>query len=288
MRHLQRALIQHRPLRQSLIASLTAGVALTLTIGIAPAASAGVGDYCVNKFCSRISNSSTAQVTIANQWCGDDFTKDTNDPPCGKDALTGSLAPGETSYQNDNNSDWDALYVAPGTAMSYDIYEWHFDPLPWKSGYRLVGGGFQDLRNSPTGRWVRIEGLQLFDVRQVTQTDPGPDPEPPITQPSACQPPSSWPSAKSHVNFFADAPARSGPYNGCDQVGSSYSRTNPQYVYCRSLGDDVSDSDGNHNHWWLWTDLDTGGRGWISAYYIQGQGNDEANDMNTGQPIPNC
>jgi hypothetical protein len=59
-------------------------------------------------------------------------------------------------------------------------------------------------------------------------------------------------------------------------------------VWCRRWGGEVSDSQGNFNHWWLWTDLDVGSRGWISAYYIQGQGNDQANDMYTGKPIPNC
>jgi hypothetical protein len=41
-----------------------------------------------------------------------------------------------------------------------------------------------------------------------------------------------------------------------------------------------------------WTDLDQGGdvngRGWISAYNIKDQGDNEANDIYTGQPIPNC
>jgi murein DD-endopeptidase MepM/ murein hydrolase activator NlpD len=113
-------------------------------------------------------------------------------------------------------------------------------------------------------------------------------PSPPISQPPLCSSPSSWPSTKSYVNIWTTAIGRLGISNDCPQVGKSYTSSNPQYVWCRKWGDEVRDGNGNYNHWWLWTDLDTGGRGWISAYYIKGQGNDQADDINTGRPIPSC
>ena len=42
-----------------------------------------------------------------------------------------------------------------------------------------------------------------------------------------------------------------------------------------------------YNHWWLYTDMDTGGRDFVSAYYLSGQGNDVAKDVN-GQDIHTC
>ncbi|MFI5987360.1 hypothetical protein ACIBEA_41635 [Streptomyces sp. NPDC051555] len=63
------------------------------------------------------------------------------------------------------------------------------------------------------------------------------------------------------------------------------------YVLCKKWGDEVSDSSGNYNHWWLKTDLDTNlwgsGPAYISAYYLSNWGNDEAKD-NSGHVIPNC
>jgi hypothetical protein len=115
---------------------------------------------------------------------------------------------------------------------------------------------------------------------------------PPVVQPPnqglACAAPASWPTTRSYVNIFSTATGRAGPSNDCAAVGSSYTASNPQYVFCRRWGGEVRDSGGAYNHWWLWTDLDTGGQGWISAYYIQGQGNDQADDINTGAAIPTC
>lgn len=106
-----------------------------------------------------------------------------------------------------------------------------------------------------------------------------------------CAAPPSWPSAKSYINLFATADGHSGPTDDCPKVGASLTTTNPQYVWCRRFGGLISGSKG-FNHYWLWTDLDQGGdangRGWISAYYIEGQGDDQANDINTGKPIPDC
>jgi hypothetical protein len=104
-----------------------------------------------------------------------------------------------------------------------------------------------------------------------------------------CTAQSSWPSKKSWINLWANAAGRSGTDSRCSQIGQSTTASNPQYVWCRKQGGTVQNSSGTaFNHWWLWTDLDTGGRGWISAYYIAGQGNNQADDMNTHRPIPNC
>lgn len=92
----------------------------------------------------------------------------------------------------------------------------------------------------------------------------------------------------SHINLFQNADGHSGPDNSCPNVGNSGTSSNPQTVSCRRQGGEVSDAAGHVNHWWLWTELDTGGDGWISAYYIKDQGNEQANDSQTGQQIPDC
>jgi len=58
-------------------------------------------------------------------------------------------------------------------------------------------------------------------------------------------------------------------------------------VTCQNYLSGTSDSSGNYNHYWLWTDLDTGGQGWVSAYYLSLWGNDQAKD-NSGNVIPDC
>ncbi|MEU9135290.1 CHAP domain-containing protein [Streptomyces sp. NPDC048404] len=82
---------------------------------------------------------------------------------------------------------------------------------------------------------------------------------------------------RSWVTTFASAPGR-------DHGGTLYAGRN--YVLCRVWGAQVG-SGGAFNHWWLYTDLDTGGRDYVSAYYLSGQGNDIANDEN-GAPIRDC
>jgi uncharacterized membrane protein len=73
---------------------------------------------------------------------------------------------------------------------------------------------------------------------------------------------------------------------GSRQVGVLYANKN--YLFCKAWGGMVTDSSGNYNHWWLWTDLDNhGGQGWVSAYYLKNWGNDEAKD-DSGHVIPNC
>lgn len=110
--------------------------------------------------------------------------------------------------------------------------------------------------------------------------------------PPTCVAPVSWPSTRSWVNLRAVAQAHAGTDSACAILGSSSPTTNPQYIWCRRLGGEVRDGSGRFNHWWLWTDLDVGGdaggRGWISAYFILDQGNDQADDIDTGLPIPTC
>jgi hypothetical protein len=108
--------------------------------------------------------------------------------------------------------------------------------------------------------------------------------------PMLCVPPASTPPASFRINLFRTADGHSGPDSSCAKVGSSVTSTNPQSISCRRWGGEVRDSAGNYNHWWLWTQLDqpAGQHGWISAYYIQNEGNDEAYDINTHQNIAAC
>ncbi|MFJ4783811.1 CHAP domain-containing protein [Streptomyces sp. NPDC088794] len=71
---------------------------------------------------------------------------------------------------------------------------------------------------------------------------------------------------------------------GRDHGGKLYAGRN--YVFCREWGTQVG-SGSAYNHWWLYTDMDTGGRDFVSAYYLSGQGNDVAKDVN-GQDIHTC
>jgi len=103
-----------------------------------------------------------------------------------------------------------------------------------------------------------------------------------------CVAPNNPPSTTWRIVLFHDADGHSGPDNSCPNVGKSMTSTNPQDVWCRRWGGEVRDAAGNFNHWWLWTELDTGGDGWIAAYYIQGEGNDQANDSQSGQAIADC
>jgi transcriptional regulator with XRE-family HTH domain len=113
-------------------------------------------------------------------------------------------------------------------------------------------------------------------------------------QHAACSPPSNPPSSRSYFQIAGTAPGRSGPYSSCPEVGVLYVDSNgdgaPQWAYCRQWGSEVTDGRGHKNHWWLWTLLDNphGRRGWVSAYYIESEGNDQADDVNTKTPIPNC
>lgn len=116
---------------------------------------------------------------------------------------------------------------------------------------------------------------------------------PKVTSTNACggggEPTKYW------VDTFADATG----YDAVDCVGDSRPQCAPQgkllkgtnYVLCKKAGDEVRVGD-SYNHWWLLTDLDEvapGGKGraFVSAYYLQRWGNDEAKD-NDGLVIRNC
>ncbi|MEU7853180.1 S8 family serine peptidase [Nonomuraea sp. NPDC049141] len=92
------------------------------------------------------------------------------------------------------------------------------------------------------------------------------------------------------VDTFANATGYSGPLSGSTAQGTLWKATN--YVFCKTWGKEVRDSSGDHNHWWLLTDLDSvnsgaSGRAYVSAYYLSRWGNDEARD-NSGAVIPDC
>lgn len=85
------------------------------------------------------------------------------------------------------------------------------------------------------------------------------------------------------VDTFADAPGHDAP--GGAVTGTLNAGTN--YVFCRVWGPEVRVG-AAFNHWWLYTDLDTGPAGqWVSAYHLSRWGNDEARD-NAGAQIPDC
>lgn len=101
--------------------------------------------------------------------------------------------------------------------------------------------------------------------------------------------------ARYWVDTFADATG----YAAVDCVGDSRPACAPQgklykgtnYVLCKLRGDKVEVGT-SYNHYWLLTDLDEvvpGGkaRAFVSAYYLQRWGNDEAKD-NDGVVIRNC
>lgn len=101
------------------------------------------------------------------------------------------------------------------------------------------------------------------------------------TAPPPPPPPSG--AARYYVNTFAAAPGLRTP--GGVRTGTLNKGTN--YVYCKVSGPGVRVG-GDFNHWWLKTDLDVGpANQWVFAYYLAGQGNDEAKDRNGGA-IPVC
>ena len=79
--------------------------------------------------------------------------------------------------------------------------------------------------------------------------------------------------------------------SSCTTPAPTPPRKGTDYVLCRKWGDEVRVG-AAYNHWWLLTDLDEvtpGGRGraYVSAYYLDRWGNDEAKD-NDGLDIPAC
>ncbi|WP_405824690.1 M23 family metallopeptidase [Streptomyces sp. NBC_01390] len=135
----------------------------------------------------------------------------------------------------------------------------------------------------------------VYPVIQNTEYRLSPSgPFPDVTSTNACggNPPTPnrfW------VDTFADAPG----YAAVDCVGDTSPRCAVQgkllngtnYVLCKKKGAEVRVGN-SYNHWWLLTDLDEvapggSGRAYVSAYYLQRWGNNEAKD-NDGRDIDLC
>lgn len=195
-------------------------------------------------------------------------------PPCG--ALTNQTQTNiGVKWTDDDGQTWQYAVVHPGETVGgffhdrIDVDFWYIPAgctdIGKVSGTPSILGGEQ---------WAKITSDDTVVIS---------------SRRCGCTTPSNWPSTKSWINLWTTAPAYCGTDTTSTAIGSNSAATNPQYIWCRKWGAPVSDSTGRYfNHWWLWTDLDTGGRGWLSAYYIAGQGNDQADDMNTHTPIPNC
>ncbi len=136
--------------------------------------------------------------------------------------------------------------------------------------------------NPPTSKPTSTSTPTPTPTPRPPTPTPTPTPPPPTCCPGTA-PPGSY--SKWWVDTFASAPGYYGAGSNWHRVGTLYAATN--YVFCKAWGSEVSDSSGNYNHWWLWTDLDTGGQGWVSAYYLTRWGNDVAKD-NSGRVIPTC
>ncbi|MEE1764025.1 MULTISPECIES: M23 family metallopeptidase [unclassified Streptomyces] len=135
----------------------------------------------------------------------------------------------------------------------------------------------------------------VHPVIQGTEYRLSPDSNfPQVTSTNACGGGGGDP-ARYWVDTFADATG----YAAVDCVGDSRPECAPQgklykgtnYVLCKKWGDKVQVGT-SYNHYWLLTDLDEvapGGKGraYVSAYYLQRWGNDEAKD-NDGRVIRDC
>lgn len=135
----------------------------------------------------------------------------------------------------------------------------------------------------------------VYPVIQGTEYRLSPaGPFPRVTSTNACDGGGVEP-ARYWVDTFADATG----YAYVDCVGDGSPRCAPQgrlfagtnYVLCKKWGEEVRVG-GSYNHWWLLTDLDEvapggTGRAYVSAYYLQRWGNDEARD-NDGRDIKLC
>ncbi|MFJ5550112.1 protein kinase [Streptomyces sp. NPDC093225] len=96
---------------------------------------------------------------------------------------------------------------------------------------------------------------------------PSPEPEP----------------ATVRVVTFKDGPIRSSPSRNSAQLGTL--RAGHHEVFCRAQGATVTEN-GVYNSWWLWTAVgDTDRKGWVSAYYLNGDDRAEAAD---GSNVPDC
>ncbi|MDX3132150.1 M23 family metallopeptidase [Streptomyces europaeiscabiei] len=185
----------------------------------------------------------------------------------------------------------------------------HMDRIDVRLGQRVESGATLGRLGLKGTNSAHLHYEQLYDtngdnngendemVHPVIQgteyrLSPG-DNFPKVTSTNACggggEPTKYW------VDTFADATG----YAAVDCVGDSRPQCAPQgklykgtnYVLCKKWGDKVEVGN-SFNHYWLLTDLDEvapGGKGraYVSAYYLQRWGNDEAKD-NDGRVIRDC
>ncbi|WP_157683599.1 hypothetical protein [Microlunatus soli] len=123
-------------------------------------------------------------------------------------------------------------------------------------------------RSAYPERYDQAEGTARELIARAAEIDDGTTP-----------PPSHY-----FVNTFADAPVFDSP-TSTTRTGTLNEGSN--YVYCKVWGR-VTGDNSTFNHWWLKTDPDVGPAGqYVSAYYLSGWGNDEANDV-SGTEIRDC
>ncbi|WP_279346814.1 C39 family peptidase [Streptomyces sp. AP-93] len=172
--------------------------------------------------------------------------------------------------------------LAPGDALvAWDTHVRLFDHWIDAAHTRYVA---YDFGSTPVRHqeysWNGAYDFQnLLAYRYNNITDDGTVPP---TSPAAVapQPVKFW------VDTFQTGPGRAGPSRDTAQTGVLNAGTN--YVWCKKQGSTVTDATGATNHYWLFTDLDSGAaQGWVSAYYLSRWGDNEARD-NNGTQIPDC
>ncbi|WEH13563.1 M23 family metallopeptidase [Streptomyces sp. VNUA24] len=134
----------------------------------------------------------------------------------------------------------------------------------------------------------------VHPVIQGTEYRLSPDgPFPRVTSTNACgggsEPSKQWVDTFADATGYAAVDCVGDSRPGCAPQGKLYKGTN--YVLCKKKGARFQVGSA-YNHWWLLTDLDEvapGGKGraYVSAYYLQRWGNDEAKD-NDGRVIRDC
>jgi hypothetical protein len=111
---------------------------------------------------------------------------------------------------------------------------------------------------------------------------PPTNPPPPQPPPPPPPPPSGGDRAKYYFKTWKTAPAFRSPSCSYDDpkctVGELFAGRN--YFFCQSKSSRADAVGPYHNHWWLFTDLDSprGAKGWVSAAYVTAGGQE--------QPVP--
>ncbi|TVL89788.1 serine/threonine-protein kinase [Streptomyces sp. SAJ15] len=124
----------------------------------------------------------------------------------------------------------------------------------------------------------------------ASKNDSEPSTFPPTTRPNTSLIETASPEAspdaemtKVWISTFKDGPIRRSPSRNSERIGTL--NAGRHYVFCRTQGATVTEN-GVYNSWWLWIELNEGGKkGWVSAYYINGNDRAEAED---GTDIPDC